>query len=158
MKTASDSVWSSREGLLRSAAVLYGAGLALHTADHIRRGVGVLTPEVYWLGTISTIAGVVTLVLVLARHRRAPLVAALVGFQVALGTAAVHLLPHWSSFSDALPGARGTGVTLFSWIVVNIEIVGALLMGIFGANLLFHQRQTEQWNRARTTGIVEGAE
>ena len=127
--------------LLRGAAVLYGAGLVLHTADHIRRGVSVLTPEVYWAGVASTIAGVVTLVLVLSRHRWAPLVAAITGFQVALGTAAVHLLPHWSSFSDGLPGAHGTGITLFSWIVVNIEIVGALLLGIFGANILFHERQ-----------------
>jgi len=127
--------------LLQGAAVLYGAGLVLHTADHIRRGVDVLTPEVYWAGTISTIAGVITLVLVFSRHRWAPLVAAITGFQVALGTAVVHLLPHWSSFSDALPGAHGTGITLFSWIVVNIEIAGALLLGIFGANLLFHQRQ-----------------
>ena len=131
----------SGDRLLQGAAVLYGAGLVLHTADHIRRGVGVLTPEVYWAGTISTIAGVLTLVLVFTRHRWAPLVAAITGFQVAVGTAAVHLIPHWSSFSDALPGARGTGITLFSWIVVNIEIVGALLLGIFGANLLFHQRQ-----------------
>ena len=135
------ALWSSRDRFLRGAALLYGAGLALHTADHIRRGVGVLTPEVYWAGAISTIAGLVTLVLVLARHRWAPLVAAVVGFQVALGTAAVHLLPHWSSFSDALPGAHGTGVTAFTWPAVIIEIVGALLMGIAGANILFHQRQ-----------------
>ena len=98
-----------------------------------------------WLDNISrrvsTIAGVITLVLVFTRHRWAPLVAAITGFQVALGTAAVHLLPHWSSFSDALPGSRGTGITLFSWIVVNIEIAGALLLGIFGATLLFHERQ-----------------
>jgi hypothetical protein len=101
--------------------------------------VGVLTPEVLWAGTLSTIAGVVTLRLVFTRHRLAPLVATLVGFQTALGVTAVHLLPHWSSFSDALPRGRGAGVTAFSWIVVNIEIVGALLLGVFGANSLFHQ-------------------
>ena len=133
---------SSRERLLRGAALLYGAGLVLHTADHIRRGVSVLTPEVYWAGAVSTIAGLVTLFLVLTRHPRAPLVAAIVGFQVAIGTAAVHLLPHWSSFSDALPGAHGTGVRAFTWPAVIIEIVGALLLGVFGANILFHQRRT----------------
>jgi hypothetical protein len=101
----------------------------------------VVTPEVFWAGTLSTIAGVVTLRLVFTRHRLAPLVATVFGFQTALGVTAVHLLPHWSSFSDALPGARGTGITTFSWIVVNIEIAGALFLGIFAANSLFHQRR-----------------
>jgi hypothetical protein len=142
-----DVLRSSRERFLMNAALLYGTGLVLHTADHIRRGLGVLTPEVFWLGGVSTIVGVVTIVLVFARHPRAPLIAAIMGFQVALGTSAVHLLPHWSSFSDALPGARGTGVTAFSFVVVNIEIVGAFLLGIAGANLLFHQRKTEQGER-----------
>src|SRR5206468_1077987 len=101
--------------------------------------------------------------LVLTRHRLAPLVATLVGFQTALGVTAVHLLPRWSSFSDALPGAHNTGVTAFSWIVVNIEIAGALLLGIFGANLLFYQRQSEQRERRAANSredrtIAEGAE
>jgi hypothetical protein len=151
-----DALWSSRGLLLRSAAVVYGAGLALHAADHIRRGVGVLTPEVYWAGVISTAAGVITLVLVFARHRGAPLAAALTGFPIALGTAAAHLLPHWSAFSDAFPGARGTGVTAFSWTVVIIEVVGALMLGIFGANLLFRQRQTEHRERRAAIRVVGG--
>lgn len=158
-----DTLWSFRDRLLRSAAVLYGAGLALHTADHIRRGAGVLTPGVKLAGGVSTIAGVVTVALVLARHRRAPFVAALSGSPIALGVAVVHLLPRWSSFSDAFPGAHGTGVTALSWIVVIIEIAGALLIGILGANLLFLQRQPEQ--RARLAvhpredrSIDEGAE
>src|SRR5436190_8570608 len=98
---APSNVWARA---MRAGALLYGAGLVLHTADHVRRGVGVLTPEVYWAGTLSTVLGVLALVLVFTRHRRAPFVAAFTGFQVAIGTAAVHLLPHWSSFSDALPG------------------------------------------------------
>ena len=137
-----DTRSSSRDRLLRNATILYAAGLALHTADHVRRGVGVLTAEVLSLGTLSTIAGVLAIRLVLTRHRLGPVVATLVGFQVALGTSAVHLLPHWSSFSDALPGSSGTGITTFSWIVVLVEIVGALLMAIFGASLLLHERQT----------------
>jgi hypothetical protein len=131
----------NRERYLRGAAILYAVGLVLHTGDHLRRGTGVLSSEVLWAGTLSTIAGVLTLYLIFTRHRLAPFVAMLVGFQVAIGTAAVHLLPHWSSFSDALPGSRGTGITTFSWIVVNIEIAGALLIGIFGASLLGRKRQ-----------------
>lgn len=155
--------WSSRDRLLRSAAVLYAAGLALHTADHIRRGSDVLTSSVRATGAVSTIAGVVAIVLVLSRHRRAPLVAAIVGFQAALGIVRVHLLPYSSSFSDAFPGARGTDVTAFSWTAVTVEMVGALLLGIVAANLLFHQRGTGRRERRAASSRgdrrdAEGAE
>ena len=133
-----------RYRLLRSAALLYATGLVLHTADHVRRGIGVITPEVYWAGTISTILGVATITLVLMRHPKAPLVAALTGVQVAIGTAAVHLLPHWSAFSDAFPGASATGVTPFSWFVVLMEIVGALFMGIAGFVILGTEKRVHR--------------
>ena len=121
---------------MRVGALVYGAGLVLHTADHVRRGVGVLTSEVIWLGTISTIAGAITIALVLAGYRRAHVVAAFLGIQVAIGTAVVHLLPHWSAFSDAFPGGAAAGVTAFSWFVVLLEIAGALAMGVAGLRLL----------------------
>jgi len=122
--------------LLRWAAAVYALGLAAHTADHIRRGTGVISPEVYWAGLVSTAAGVATLLLVALRHRLAPLAAALLGVPVAIGVAAVHLLPHWSVLSDAFPGSRGTGVTPLSWTVVLVEIAGALVMGIAGVRAL----------------------
>lgn len=117
---------------IRWAALLYGAGLVLHTADHVRRGTDVLTSQVLLLGYLSFAAALVLFGLVLFRHPLAPLAAAALGFPVALGVAAVHLLPHWSVFSDAFPGAHATGVTALSWTVVLIEIAGALALGIAG--------------------------
>ena len=117
--------------LLRSGALLYGAGLALHLADHFRRGTEVLTGEVNLLGTISTIAGVAVIVMVFVRHHLAPAAAVALGFPVAIGVAAVHLLPRWSDFSDAFPGST-TGVNAMSWAVVLIEIVGAFALGLAG--------------------------
>ena len=129
------------ERWLRYAALFYATGLALHTADHIRRGVDAVTPQVLWLGNISTLLGVTTVVLVLLGHRLGPPVAAFTGLQVAIGVAAVHLLPEWSAFSDAFPGARGTGVTALSWTVVLMEIAGAFAMGVIGLSIVRNARR-----------------
>jgi hypothetical protein len=59
-----------------------------------------------------------------------------IGLPDAVGIAAVHLLPHWSAFSDAFPGAHGTGVTVFSWFAAILEVVAALGFGIAGAYAL----------------------
>jgi hypothetical protein len=127
---------SSREQVfLRNAAILYGVGLVLHLADHMRRGTSVLTGEVNLLGTISTIAGVVTIGLIMTRHRLAPIAAIALGFPVAVGVAAVHLLPRWSDFSDAFPGST-TGVNAMSWTVVLIEIAGAFALGLAGLAMM----------------------
>ena len=129
------------ERWLPYAALFYATGLALHTADHIRRGVDAVTPQVLWLGNISTLLGVTTVVLVLLGHRLGPPVAAFTGLQVAIGVAAVHLLPEWSAFSDAFPGARGTGVTAVSWTVVLMEIAGAFAMGVIGLSIVRNARR-----------------
>jgi hypothetical protein len=126
------------ERALRYAALFYAVGLVVHTADHLRRGTDVLTTEVNVLGTVSTLGGLVVIGLVLARHRLAPLAAVAFGFPVALGVAATHLLPEWSDFSDAFPGAHHTGVTAFSWLVVLVEIAGLLALGAAG---LYAMRQ-----------------
>ncbi len=121
---------------LKYSALLYMLGLALHTADHLRRGIDILTPQVQWAGYLSTAVGITAVALVLVGHRLAPVVAALTGIPVAVGVAAVHLLPKWSAFSDAFPSAHHTGVTGLSWTVVLIEIAGALAMGTVGASII----------------------
>ena len=140
-RTASDArreTW--RYALLRYATLLYALGLIVHTGDHLHRGVDVLTPEVFWAGNISTVLGVAVIALVLVGHPSAPLFATLLGFTVAPGVAAAHLLPHWSAFSDAFPGAHGTGVTAVSWAVVLIEVAGLLAMAFAGLSLLRGER------------------
>jgi hypothetical protein len=126
---------------LRIATLVYGVGLALHSADHLRRGRDVLTPEVASVGAITTIVGALAVVLVLTRHPRAPVIAVTTGFPIALLVVAGHLVPSSGAFSDPFPGAAGTGVTSFSWITAILEVVGALAMALAGANLLSHERR-----------------
>lgn len=115
--------------LLRYAAILYGAGFLLHSADHLRRGVDAITPEVLWAGNISSVLGIAAIALVLMGHRLGAVVAIAVGFPTALGVAAVHLLPAWGAFSDSLSDG---GVDVLSWAAVLIEIGGAVALGVAG--------------------------
>ena len=128
---------------LRFAALFYALGLGLHTVDHVRRGLDVLTPEVQWAGHLSTAIGIATVVLVLIGSRFGPLAAAITGIPVGVGVAAAHLLPHWSAFSDAFPGSHGTGVTAMSWTVVLIEIAGAIAMGVIGLRIVLARSATK---------------
>jgi len=130
---------SSGEGAMRRAhgamfvsASIYLAGLILHTADHVRRGIGVLTTPVQILGALGGVAGLAAVWLVYTRHPKAPIVAAIVGLQAAVGVTAVHFPHRWGVLSDPLIRSAGTGVTSFSWAVVLLEIIGALALGISG--------------------------
>ena len=127
-----DPMLSRGYRFLQYATMVYGVGLLAHTADHLRRGIDVLTPEVLWAGNVSTLAGLALIAAVFARSRLAPGACTVFGFATAFGVAAVHLLPHWSAFSDAFPGSHDAGVTAVSWVVVLVEIVGSFAMGIAG--------------------------
>jgi hypothetical protein len=128
--------------LLKYCALFYALGLALHTADHFRRGIDAVTTQVLWIGNVSTVIGITVAVLVIVGYRNAPMLAAGTGIPVAVGVAAVHLLPKWSSaLSDSFIGARNAGVTALSWTVVLVEITGALAMGIVGWNIARTQRE-----------------
>jgi hypothetical protein len=85
-----------------------------------------------------SVCGAIAIALVLVRHRRAPLVATAVGFPTALGVAASHLLPHWSSFSDAFPGSD---VDALSYVAVLVEILSALVLGTAGTYVLRRRAQ-----------------
>ena len=121
---------------LKYSALIYAFGLALHTADHFRRGLDVITPEVLWLGNISTVIGLASVVLVLANNKHAPLVAAITGIPIAIGVSLVHFLPYWGAVSDPFPGGASAGVTLFSWLAVPIEVGGAFAMGWIGWSIV----------------------
>jgi hypothetical protein len=131
--------------LLRYATILYAIGLVLHSADHVRRGIDASTPEVIWLGNITTVIGLIVIALVFSGHPLAPLGADDKGFGSAVGDTAVHLHPHWSAISDSFPDG-GVGVT--SWAVVLIEIAGLLALGAAGTHLLM--------NRWRRSGLAPG--
>jgi hypothetical protein len=125
---------------LRYAALFYALGLGLHTADHLRRGLDASTGPVLVAGNLSTAIGVTVAVMVIVGYRHAPMFAAITGFPIAIGVAAVHLLPTWSALSDSFVNAHDTGVTAMSWSVVLIEIVGALALGITGLMVVHEQR------------------
>lgn len=116
---------------LRISALVYGSGLLFHTADHIRRGAGVLSTPVQILGAVSTLLGFLMVFLVLKRNPTAPRVAAVFAPLAAAGIVTAHLLPRWSSLSLTFIDARGTGVAPTSWISVLIEIAGALAVAVF---------------------------
>jgi hypothetical protein len=111
---------------------LYLAGWLVHNADHLRRGFDVVTTEVIVLGTVAGVLQLVAIGAVFFRFRLAPLLAVAVGLPDAVGIAAVHLLPHWSSLSDAFPGAHSTGVTTWSWVAAIAEVGSALLFTLAG--------------------------
>jgi len=118
---------------------LYLAGWLVHNADHLRRGFDVVTTQVIVLGSVAGVLQLVAIGAVFFRFRLAPLLAVIVGLPDAVGIAAVHLLPHWSSLSDAFPGAHGAGVTVWSWVAASAEVGTALLFALAGLYTLRSQ-------------------
>ncbi|MGW5311233.1 hypothetical protein ACWEVD_23360 [Nocardia thailandica] len=119
---------------LRWTTVVFAVALGVHGADHLRRGMSVVSMLVMTLGTIQMLAAVVTIVLVFTGHRWAPVAAATVGFVSAAGFTVVHLLPDWfgplsDSFVAAPPSAKVTG---FSWFAALFEIAADLAIGVAG--------------------------
>ena len=107
---------------LGRAALLLTAVDVLHALDHARQGRD-LAGEVYAAGVAGWIALAVLLVLVARGHRLAAPYAGAVGLSVAAGFVAVHLLPHWSAFSDPYPSF---GADALSWALVVLPVAAAL--------------------------------
>jgi hypothetical protein len=110
--------------LLR-ANILFIAANLLHTADHQRQGTDGLTTEIMLGGIAITLAAITSLGLALRRDERAPIFGAVLGLSAAAGIAASHIAPHWSAFSDSYRQIHADAV---SWVVVLLEIAGALLL------------------------------
>jgi hypothetical protein len=110
-------IWSRSDWdlWLRWATVFFAVALAVHTADHLCRGMDVVPRAVMNAGMIQGVAAAITVVLVFRGSRWAPHAAIFVGFASAVGSSAAHLLPTWSAFSDsfldAAPAADRLGVT-----------------------------------------------
>jgi hypothetical protein len=122
---------------LTGAAALFLTANIVHTLDHVRTGVGRLTPEILAAGTLLTVAAVLALVLALRRDARAPLVCVGVGLAGALGVAAAHLAPHWSALSDPYPDL---GLGALSWAVMLAEIAAGLVLAVAGAREMRRHR------------------
>lgn len=111
------------------AATAFLAANVLHTLDHLRQGTADLATEVLAGGTVLSALAVLTLVLALRRHPRAPLWAAVVGTWSALGVIASHVAPHWSAFSDSYFEVHAD---VLSWVVMLAEVAAAAYLGLVG--------------------------
>ena len=114
---------------LSLAATAFVAANVLHSLDHLRQGTGDLATEVLAGGMVLSILAVLTLVLALRRHPRAPLWAAVVGTWSALGVIASHVAPHWSALSDSYFEIRADAL---SWVIMLAEVFAAAYLGFAG--------------------------
>jgi hypothetical protein len=131
------------ERVFRWSAALFAGAVALHTVDHLRRGMDIVPPAVMVAGMVQLIFAVATVGLVFLGNRWAPHAAIAVGFASAVGFTAAHLLPTWGFFSDSFinapPSAR---VTWFSWVSAIAEIVADVIFGVVGVLVLRARRRT----------------
>src|SRR3954454_12528905 len=107
---------------LGRAALLLAVLDVVHALDHPRQGRD-LAREVYVAGVAGWIALALLLALIARGHRLAAPYAELVGISVAVGFLAVHVAPHWSSFSD--PYSRFEPDAL-SWALVALPVLAAV--------------------------------
>jgi hypothetical protein len=107
---------------LGRAALLLVALAVLHDLDHLRQGRDE-PAQIVALAITGWIATAVLLFLIARRHRYAAPFAAALGLSQAAGFVAVHVLPHWSAFSDSYGDA---GVDALSWALAILPILAAL--------------------------------
>jgi hypothetical protein len=121
---------------LRRAALLFAAGFVLHNADHLRRGLDVISDAVNTGGAVVAMTGAVILTLIATRHPLAPFAAAVGGLSIAVGVSATHLLPDWGPLSDSLPSGTVDGLT---WAAVLAEVAAAGTLGLTGLAIVRRQ-------------------
>src|SRR5437588_11686105 len=116
------------------AGAFFAVAVVVHGADHLRRGVGAISRDVFWLGTAGIVLEVAVVVLISQRHRLAPLAAAVVGFVLATGYVSVHFLPARSWASDSFVSA--SRVSPLSWTAASLEVVAAVALAATGLVVL----------------------
>jgi hypothetical protein len=113
---------------LRAAATFFTVAVLVHNSDHLRRGGDSVAADVFWVGSAAILLEVAVVLLVFMRHPVAPLVAAVGGFQLAIGYLAVHFTPARSWLSDSfLDGGQA-----LSWFAASLETTAALVLGGVG--------------------------
>jgi hypothetical protein len=123
---------------LGRAALLLVAADVLHALDHTRQGRD-LASEVYVAGVSGWIALALLLVLVARAHPLAPLYAAAVGASVGIGFLAVHVVPHWSSFSDPYSAFDPDAL---SWALVVVPVLAAVNLVVQAARARARTRRS----------------
>ena len=115
------------------------AALALdliHDLDHVRRG-NYSPVAVRSLGFLALAGGIIAITLAARRNKFAAPFAAFYGFVGAIGLVAVHVLPHWSLFSDPFTAYR---VDALSWAIVAADIVVFTGLGVVATREILRSR------------------
>jgi len=104
----------------------------VHDLDHIRRH-NYSPVAVRSLGFLALAAGILVVTLAVGRNKLAVPLACFYDFASGVGLFAVHVLPHWSLFSDPLTTYQ---VDALSWTIVGVTIVVDLALGMGAATRL----------------------
>ncbi len=131
---------------LLAANAALAALLVVHIADHTVR-----QPADAQLGLVASLPGLlgavavlITLALVARGWRHAPLAAGAIGLMTGLGFVAVHLLPHWSMFSDPYADRY---LDAASWIQMSANLAAGLWLAYEGWRVTATRRPAG-WNAA----------
>ena len=108
------------------ATALFAGAWTIHSADHMRRGVGAVRDGVLWGGTGVAMLTAVLITLVIVGHEIAPLAIAASGPAIAIGVSASHLVPDWGPFSDYLLAGMTDWITT---VAVLSGIAAGLIWG-----------------------------
>jgi len=111
---------------LRTAALAYAVAIAVHVADHLRRGTSASPRSVVVLGVIALAFQSLAVAAVLAGHRLAQVLAVAVALPDAIGVVLVHLLP---GGTEPLVGAHAAaGANAFSAVTAALEVATGLTL------------------------------
>jgi hypothetical protein len=106
-------------------AIFYLVAWAIHSADHIRRGLFEIPFAVQALGNIQVLLTLGFAWLLWKRHPLAPIAAIAIGIPVTIGIAVAHLLPDFGPVSDSL---WADGIDRLTWFAVILEILGTAVL------------------------------
>jgi hypothetical protein len=132
-----DRTVSPSQRRLVAAGWFFAFGSAVHVIDHLRRGQGSVSEELFWAGNLALVLQVVVVTLIVTRHRLAPAVAVVAGLALAVGFGTAHWLPEWSAMSD--PVWEIESARWASYAASSLEIVGALAVALAGLAVIRRQ-------------------
>ncbi len=111
------------------ASAFYLIAWAVHTGDHLRRGIFAVPVAVQALGNLQILLTVGFVWLLWKRHPLAPVAAIAIGVPATIGIAVAHLAPDFGPVSDSL---WEPGIDAFTWFAVILEILGTVVLTIGG--------------------------
>ena len=115
--------------VLKIAGAIFTIAVLFHNSDHARRGGGSVTTDVFLIGTLALALEVGVVALIFGDRRDAPIVAAVIGFSLAVGYVVVHFTPERGWLSDSFVSGAPA---LISRVAASLEVAGALGLGLAG--------------------------